>query len=347
MRVLNVPGIIDEICGTEAAIGAPVELLEFLGRSHSDVYRVLAGERSFIAHASLSGTEYLKRLRVNLATVGVLHDDRIPREVGWRKSNGAWAVLMYPEIPGEELNRANATDAALESLGDLLFRLHSVEDPGQPLNDVSGRVNEPSAFPAFAETLVHRFADLPIGRDRLRRHLDAMSAYLFEHASEFKVPTRLIHGDLHRSNIVSTGKSVGLLDWGDLTAGDYAFDLATLKFVVDAVAPRQSTEFIRRRARQYREQFADGSLEVRMRFFLALAGLVRAFNNADDRAAFRPGRAWRVRTCYLHSESQWRRPLKLDGEEAGAPAVRTEDWALDMRQPFRGLFYLVAPRRVS
>src|SRR5207245_1783051 len=104
---------------------------------------------------------------------------------------------------------------------------------------------------------------------------------------------------------------------------------------------------VRARARDYRERFHDGSLEIRMRFFLALAGLVRAFHCADDSAAFRPGRAWRVRTCYLHSETQWRRPLKLDGGEAGAPAVRTEDWALDMRQPLRGLFYLVAPRRVS
>ena len=347
MRVLNVPVVIEEICTSESAIAAPVQRLEFLGRSHADVYRVVAGGRSFIAHATPGGTEYLKRLRANLGIVAVLNDERIPREVGWRKSNADWAVMMCPEIAGEELNRANATDAVLRSLGELLARLHSIEDAGQQNNRFFGRVNDPAAFDAFGESLLLRIADLPIRSGRVRDHLRAMSAYLAEHVAEFQVPGRLIHGDLHRSNIVSTGWSIGLLDWGDLTAGDYAFDLGTLKFVLDAVAPRKGTQYIRALAREYRQRFNDGSLEVRLRFFLALAGLVRAFNNADDRSAFRPGRAWRVRACYLHSESQWRQPLRLDVEEAGAATTRTEDWALDMKQPFRGLFYLLAPRRVS
>src|ERR1700686_5227990 len=124
MRVLNVPGIIDEICNSEAGIGGPVQAIAFLGQSHADVYRVTAGGRNFIAHPRRQGTEYLKRLRANLDTVAVLEDERIPREVAWRKSNGAWAVLMYPEIPGEELNASNATDKALDSVGDLLLRLH-------------------------------------------------------------------------------------------------------------------------------------------------------------------------------------------------------------------------------
>ncbi|HVS06608.1 MAG TPA: aminoglycoside phosphotransferase family protein [Candidatus Dormibacteraeota bacterium] len=347
MRVLNLAAIIDEICNSEAAIGGPVQRTAFIGQSHADVYRVTAGGRTFIAHASRQGIEYLMRLRANLDRVAVLEDDRIPREVAWRTSNGAWAVLMYPEIAGEELHASNATDEALESLGDLLRRLHSVEDPGHQPSDLAGRVNEPSAFAAFGEMLIHRLSDLPIRTDRVRHHLDVMSAYLREHASEFQVPTRLIHGDLHRSNIVSTGTSVGLLDWGDLTAGDYAFDLAALKFILDAVAPRKSTQFIRARARDYAQRFHDGSLEIRMRFFLALAGLVRAFNCADDSAALRPSRAWRVRACYLHSETQWRSPLMIDGPSAGAPVARTEDFAVDMRQPIRGLFYLLAPKRVS
>src|SRR5207245_6689332 len=133
----------------------------------------------------------------------------------------------------------------------------------------------------------------------------------------------------------------------DLAAGDYAFDLATLKFVLDSIVPRQSSDFIRRRALRYRERFNDGSLEVRLRYYLALAGLVRAFHCAGDIVAFRAGRAWRVRACYLHSEAQWQQGLHLEGPNPNIPTSHTEDWAVDLRQPIRGLFYLIAPKKVS
>lgn len=347
MRVLDVSAVVTEICNTEVAIGGPPQAIAFIGTGHSDVYRVTAGGGTFIAYASRGGTEYLKRLRANLETVAALEDNRIPREIAWRKSNGVWAVLMCPEIPGEELNAANATDTALDALGSLLMRVHSMEAPAEPSNALTWPVSDPSAFAAFGEMLIGRLSDLPIRTDRVRQHLDQMSAYLADHKADFQVSTHLIHGDLHRSNIVSTGSAVGLLDWGDLTAGDYAFDLGALKFILDAVAPRKSAEYIRDRALAYRDRFQDASLEVRLRFFLALAGLVRAVNCADDSAAFRPSRAWRARACYLHSEAQWRSPLKFDGPVAGAPVARTEDFAVDMRQPLRGLFYLVAPKRVS
>jgi aminoglycoside phosphotransferase (APT) family kinase protein len=347
MRVLNVARLMDEIFTTEAELCGPIQAIDFIHRNRADVYRILAGGRRFIAYVTPRGTEYLEGLRSNLATVAVLADPRVPREVAWRKSSGAWAALICEEIPGDELNTANATPAALADLADLLLRLHSSESPGQPTGVLDGSVSEPSAFAAFAETLTRRLADLPIRPERVRQHLGAMAVFIHDHAEAFRVPTRLIHGDLHRSNIVSTGTSIGLLDWGDLSGGDYAFDLATLKFVLDAVKPRSSSQFIRGRARLYRERFQDASLETRLRFYLALPGLVRAFHCADDTAAFGPGRAWRVRACYLHSEAQWRKPLQLEGKDFGAPAVKTEDWALDLRQPFRGLFYLVAPRRVS
>jgi len=44
----------------------------------------------------------------------------------------------------------------------------------------------------------------------------------------------------------------------------------------------------------------------------------------------------------------FRFPLRIEavaGNLGGPDAV--EDFALDLRQPLRGLFYLVAPRRVS
>ncbi len=41
-------------------------------------------------------------------------------------------------------------------------------------------------------------------------------------------PGQLAHGDLHARNVlVDTGRLTGIIDWGDLTAGDGATDLAT------------------------------------------------------------------------------------------------------------------------
>src|SRR2546423_10677294 len=348
MRVVNAPSLLGRIFDEEPGLPSPIESIELPAREHGDVYRVRAGDAAFIAHVSVRGTQYLQRLRVNLGRVAALNDDRIPRVAAWSQSeNGkAWAVLVCPEIPGAELNRTNATEPALASLAEPLFRLHSLEAPVERHDGVIYTPDDPAGFAAFSETLLSRLADLPLAPDRVRRHLGEMATYLEANTKAFRGNACLVHGDLHRSNIVVSGSKIGLLDWGDLSGGDYAYDLASLKFVLDSVIPRASVEFVRNQARRYRDQFNDDTLEARLRYFLSLAGLVRAIHCADDTAAFGPGRAWRVRACYLHSEAQWRKPLRLGGPEGGAPAVKTEDFPLDMRQPLRGLLYLVAPGRV-
>ncbi len=347
MRIINVAAILGDLLESELGLTGPLEQIRFIHHGHCDVYRISGGGQGFIAHVSRHCSDYLNRLRQNLLRVAALGEDRIPRVVAWRESpDDGWAVLVCREIPGDELNRATATTAVLNSLADLLFELHSLPVSGDKTNSGIFSVDDPRGFPGFAEMFLARIADLPIRPARAKRHLDEMAAYLEEHADHFHVTPRPIHADLHRSNIVVCGSRVGLLDWGDLSAGDYAFDLATLKFVLDALVPNQSPEFIRQRANFYRDRLQDGSLETRLRYFLALAGLVRAFHCATDTSAFGPGRAWRVRACYLHSEAQWRSPLRLDGPDLGAPAVITEDWAVDMRQPIRGLFFLLAPKKV-
>jgi len=343
MRVINISAVLREMLG---GAREPVEHIEFIHHSHADVYRVTAAGQRLIAHVDRNGSDYLGRLHRNLSRLATIGDGRVPQIIAWA-DHREWAVLVCREIPGDELSRGNATPEVIDSLGDLLLRVHSLPVPaGLPLATVLS-IDDPHAFEGFAEQFVARISDLPIERGRVRRHLDEMSEYLRRHRDDFQVTPRFIHGDLHRSNIAVSGAKVGLVDWADLVAGDYAFDLATLKFVLDAIAPRRSSEYVRRRARLSRERFKDRSVEVRLRYFLALAGLVRAFHCAGDIVAFRAGRAWRVRACYLHSEAQWTAPLHLEGRDVGGPARRHEDWAVDMHQPIRGLFYLLAPKRVS
>jgi aminoglycoside phosphotransferase len=126
-RFLDVRSVLDEIFRSEPDLTGPVEKVAFIHRSECDVYRVRAGGQGFVAHASADGTEYLHRLRANLDRVSRLDERRVPRVAAWRESDGEWGLLLCREIPGNELSRSNATGNVLQSLGDLLLRLHSIE----------------------------------------------------------------------------------------------------------------------------------------------------------------------------------------------------------------------------
>ncbi|MEO6798292.1 MAG: aminoglycoside phosphotransferase family protein [Candidatus Dormibacter sp.] len=351
MHFLDFRSVLTDMFAEELAPFGPVAGIEFIHRNHTDVYRIRGHRGNLIVHASADGKAYLKRLRANLELLAPLEDPRIPKPLAWRSSSAAprnheWAVLVYEEKLGEKISRHHFPSGAWEGIAECLARVHALEGDDVPVSGPVFNGHDAAHFDAFARTLLLRMGDLPMRSSRISAHLEQMMAFLDEHQAAFGVPARVIHGDLDRKNILASGSQVSLLDWADLANGDYAFDLGMLKFMLDSVAPASSARLIRDQARRYRTRFADDSLELRLRFFLALAGLVHAFQACDDTGAFKPARAWRVRTSYLHSEAQWRSPLQLDGERAGAPAVRTEQWALDIDQPMRGLYYLLAPKRV-
>jgi Ser/Thr protein kinase RdoA (MazF antagonist) len=352
VHFLDFRSVLDAMFAEELAPYGAIHTVDFIQRNHTDVYRVRAERGTLIAHATSDGKSYLKQVRANLDVLASLQDRRIPRVLAWQAATGGlpgrdWAVLVYAEIPGDKVSRRNFSTAVWEGLAECLARVHALDGEGQPATGPVANGHDPSNFAAFAATLLLRMGDLPIGQGRVREHLDQMAEFLEGHPSEFHVQPRIIHGDLDRKNIVASRHGMGILDWADLGSGDYAFDLSMLKFMLDSVTPGSGATLIREQARAYRDRFKDDSLELRLRFFLALAGLVHAFHACDDMDSFKPARAWRVRTSYLHSEAQWRSPLKLDGAATGAPAVRTEQWALDIEQPLRGLVYLLAPKRVA
>jgi len=352
MHFLDFRSVLTDMFAEELAPYGSIEAVDFIHRNHTDVYRIRAQRGSLIAHVSSDGKPYLKRVRNNLELVAPLNDRRIPKIQAWRAGTGTiatrdWAVLVYEEIPGERVSRRNFARSTWDGLAECLANVHSLEGDELPGGGPVFSGHNPANFAAFARTLMLRIGDLPMQPNRVRAHLEQMAEFVDRHKESFAVPPRMIHGDLDRQNIVAAGDEVGILDWADLSSGDYAFDLGMLKFMLDSVAPQSGTKMIHEQARRYRDRFSDGTLELRLQFFNALAGLVHAFHACDDTGAFKPARAWRVRTSYLHSEAQWRSPLKLDGEPTGAPAVRTEQWALDIEQPMRGLYYLLAPKRVG
>jgi aminoglycoside phosphotransferase (APT) family kinase protein len=354
VRILNIRSIVKATFQEESSLPSRVEDLQFVTRHHTSVYRVRAGGSTFIVHVTPHGTEDLSRIRNNLRALESFVDgDQIPRVLAWRDSgpeallDQRWAVLVMSDIPGLEMSARTFTPPAWLSLCDLLRRIHSMPAQQGSELSISHRIDRAATFHDFADTFVLQLSGFPLRQERVRAHLRAMTDYVEKHAGAFSVLPRLIHGDINRENIRIHDGRAGIIDWSDMGAGDYAYDLAMLKFSLDSVAPRVSASRIRELALDYRRDFQDDSLELRLRFFLALPGLVSAFWYTNESALFPAARAWRVRTCYLHSEAQWQAPVSLDEAHVLAPTIRTEHWALRIPQPVRGLFYLVAPKRVA
>jgi aminoglycoside phosphotransferase (APT) family kinase protein len=131
-----------------------------------------------------------------------------------------WSVVRW--IPGrtadhEPLERDQAAYLARE-----LRSLHRAAPPEAPTNPFRG---VPLAH--RRDVVEERLERLSLGDLRVlwRQAMDAPMA----------ADTVWLHGDLHPRNVVvRNGALAGLLDWGDMTAGDAATDLACAWMLFDA-----------------------------------------------------------------------------------------------------------------
>jgi aminoglycoside phosphotransferase (APT) family kinase protein len=355
MRLMNPQLVFEGIFRQNDALPSEVEAVAFLHRHHSEVYRIKAGGGTYIGHLTPEGTEYLALVESKLEQLSSLNDVRIPKCLAAMASDPSgplsarWAALVCSDIEGEELSKRSYNSRVWSSLCDLLLRVHELPATEEASAERGGRIDDPDSFRQVGENLQLLLAKsgADIGAERVRRHTDEMLSYVHAHSNAFCRRSHLIHGDLNRSNILVSGDRVGVIDWAELGPGDYAYDLATLKFSMDSVLPGRSANLLRQLARACSERFEDETLELRMRFFLALPGLISAMWYAGQQASFKRVRAWRVRTCYLHSEAQWKNPLMMDGSRLGAPSVQTEHSRHHLGSAVRSFLYLVDPRRAT
>ncbi|GIG37737.1 aminoglycoside phosphotransferase family protein [Cellulomonas pakistanensis] len=155
-----------------------------------------------------------------------------PVRVGRAGPRFGWSWSVVPWIPGE-----HSADVAVPArtpwapeLAEALSALHVVAPAGAPVNPVRG-----GALAGRSATLLGRLdaghleAALPGARDRwLALWHDALGA------PAWPGPPIWVHGDPHPANlVVRGGRLAGLLDFGDVTAGDPACDLATAWLTFD------------------------------------------------------------------------------------------------------------------
>jgi len=126
-----------------------------------------------------------------------------------------WLVTAW--VPGEPADRtAISAGEATGTLASFLEALH-VEAPGDaPLNPSRG-IPLRTLTLGFDEVL----SDIAVGDDVRKVWADAVDA------PEWDRPPVWLHGDLHPANVVvANGTLAGVIDFGELCAGDPAGDLA-------------------------------------------------------------------------------------------------------------------------
>ncbi|MEU9454441.1 aminoglycoside phosphotransferase family protein [Streptomyces sp. NPDC048277] len=135
---------------------------------------------------------------------------------------GHWTVMTW--VPGEPLDHGSISrgDHAADTLADFLRALH-VEAPADAPT-ATDRGGHPGNYTEGFENLLRATAPAAIAADAQAVRAvwdDAVAAPAWEG------PRVWVHGDLHPANVVVSGGTLcGIVDFGDMFAGDPAWDLA-------------------------------------------------------------------------------------------------------------------------
>ena len=150
----------------------------------------------------------------------------VPRPVGLGVASDRfpwpWSVVEW--IPGETVDLQPMTEGQAGSLANVLQALHRPAPAELPFNPFRGVPLE--ARKVAVEERLERLA--------LNELIPIWQAAIAAPPAREKT---WIHGDLHPRNVlVRDGILAGLIDWGDMTGGDVATDLACAWMLLDATA---------------------------------------------------------------------------------------------------------------
>lgn len=145
-----------------------------------------------------------------------------PVRVGQPALGYPWSWSVVPWLKGHTADRIALPEDQAVSLARFLRSLHVAATEDAPRNPFRGGplVERAATTEASLQRLDGRTALLT---PRIKR--------IWQEALEtpIDVPATWLHGDLHPRNVlVSQGAISGIIDWGDLTAGDCATDLASV-----------------------------------------------------------------------------------------------------------------------
>lgn len=156
-----------------------------------------------------------------------------PVYVGQPDETYPWQWTIIPWVKGQTADIERLHDSEALQLIAFLKSLHQKFPQNAPINLSRG-----VPLKNKAEDVAQRINRLKEKTNSITPKIEA----LWKTALNTPFPTDkyLLHGDLHPRNIiVSAGKINAIIDWGDITDGDVATDLASLWMLFDKKSVRQ------------------------------------------------------------------------------------------------------------
>ena len=183
----------------------------------------------------------------------------VPIRVGQPAFGFPWRWSVVPWLVGATAEATPVAAAEAPRLATFLRALHVPAPADAPRN-----IERAATLVSRAATVAERIRRLERATDVINDRIrDAWSKVL--DAPNEASPT-WIHGDLHARNVLTLdGAITGVIDWGDMTSGDPAIDLACLWMLLP-------NEAARLRARQAYDA-ANDALWARARGWAVLFGV--------------------------------------------------------------------------
>ena len=247
-----------ELTGKSSPFGTPISEFEI---DVALVYRLLEDQHPDLAHLPIQlldvgwdnamfrlGDQWSVRLPRRKAAARLIEHEQIwlpqladrlpiavptPYRLGKPALGYPWRWSILPWLAGMSADQAEPHANQAKSFASFLRSLHVPAPCNAPLN------------PARGVPLQQRAASVEERMQRLEAKTSLMTPKIRNIwnqalSAPMDVQATWLHGDLHARNVlVENGVISGIIDWGDITSGDMATDLAAIWMLFSDLKARQ------------------------------------------------------------------------------------------------------------
>ncbi len=162
----------------------------------------------------------------------------VPRFAGVPSASFPWPFAGYPRLAGTTVDAAPGAlggTRLARDLGAFVGALHAIDPSGAIVRDLPpdelGRLDHARCFPKARDRLAALHA---VGAIADPQPLVDELLAIAPRANE--AGARIVHGDLYARHVLvaEDGRLAGVIDWGDVHAGDPALDLSVAELIFTA-----------------------------------------------------------------------------------------------------------------